>query len=143
MSDLKNQKEVAIEELNYLDDMGEKAGEILEKHFLNKEFPVSKDAPFPIELMEAGARILIDVAVVNTPLRLFHVVTLVEGHLFLLNVQDKNKNTVADVMFSCEVAPTTMTVQEILVTYKPGAILYRYEEMATEAKAVELAEANN
>lgn len=134
---MKKQAEVTIEELEYLDEMGEKAVEVLKKLFLNKEYEVTKETPFPTELMEMGARILIEVAVKNTPIRGYHVLPLIEGHLFLLNVQDKNQNTVADVIFFADLADNQLVVEDIIVTYKPGAILYRYEELANEEEQFE------
>lgn len=137
---MEEQHEFGIEELNYLEDMGVKAEGLLDKHFLHKDYSITKEEPFPLELIEVGARILIDVAVVNTPLRSFHVVHLIEGHIFLLNVQDKNKNTVADVIFLCGVEADVITIEEISVSYKAGAILYRYEEMAMDADEEAVAE---
>lgn len=128
----KQHEEVTIAELEYLEEMGEKAVEVLSKLFLNKKYHVTQESPFPVELMQTGARILIEVAVKNTPIRGFHVLPLIEGHLFLLNVQDKNQNTVADVIFFADIEGEELTVEDIIVTYKPGAILYRYEELATE-----------
>lgn len=129
---MKKQQEVTIEELEYLDEMGEKAVEVLSKVFLHKKYAITEDSPFPVEMMQTGARMLIEVAVQNTPIRGFHVMPLIEGHLFLLNVQDKNQNTVADVIFFGDVEDGELTIEEIIVTYKPGAILYRYEELAIE-----------
>lgn len=129
---MSNQQEVSVEELNYLDEMGEKALELLKKEFLNNSYPVSPEAPFPMEVMELGARMMIQVAVVNTPIRAFHVEPLIEGHLYLLNIQDKNNNTVADVIFFGEKEHEQLTIEDVIVTYKPGAILYRYEELEKE-----------
>lgn len=137
---MKTQSEVTIEELEYLDEMAEKAVEVLSKQFLQKTFTFTQESPFPSELMQTGARILIEVAVQNTPIRGFHVLPLIEGHLFLLNVQDKNRNTVADVVFFGDVSEDQLTIEDIIVTYKPGAILYRYEELAHEAEMLASAE---
>lgn len=132
-----NQQELEIKELTYLDAMGEKAGELLNQAFQGNSYPVSTETPFPIELMENGARILIDVAAVNTPIRGFHVLPVVEEHLYLLNVQDKNKNTVADVVFITAKQEDAIEIQDILVTYKAGAIMYCYEQAMSAEKALE------
>lgn len=125
---MENQTNASIEELNYLEGMGEKAMDVMKKQFVGKEYVLSAQEPFPVALMEMGARILIDVAVINTPLRGFHVVPVIEGHLFLLDVQDKNGNTVADVIFVCELGDSFIKVEDVVVGYKPGAILFFYEE---------------
>lgn len=119
-------------ELNYLEEMGEKAEEILKKNMLNKPFPVSPEDGMPIELMEMGGRILIQVAAANTAIRGYHVESLMEGHLFLLNVQDKFKNTVADAIFTVDVQEEFWMVEDVTVGFKAGAILHRYEELHQE-----------
>lgn len=135
---MENQANGHIEELNYLDAMSEKALEVLTKNLFDKEFPISEQEPFPADLMGIGSDILVRVAANNTPIRGFHVAPLVEGHLFMLNVQDKNNNTVGDVIFVCEIKESSVKVLDIVVNYKPGAILHFYEELEKNGNEQEM-----
>ena len=53
-------------ELGYLEPMSEKAEELLHELIVGKSYSVSPDVPFQAELIESVAKIVIDVAVVNT-----------------------------------------------------------------------------
>lgn len=122
-----------IDVLDHLEVIEEKTKEVLEKCFLGKTFSISEEEPFPISLMKEGAGIIVNAGVQNgITITGYHVVPSITEHLFLLNVQDKNGNTFADTMFSMDMSSSTVTVEEILVTIKPGAILYSREEIKDE-----------
>lgn len=119
--------------LDYLEEMGDKVVEILSPQLIGQSFEVTKEQPFPISLMEQVANLVIGVAVENTELRAFHVAPLIEGDLYLLDVQDKNQNSVATVMLITNKAKSRITIEDILVTFKKGAIIYRHEELLEQA----------
>lgn len=120
-------------ELGYLEPMSEKAEELLQELIVGKSYSVSPDAPFPAELMESVAKIVIDVAVVNTQIRAFHVSPLYEGHLYMLQVQDKKQQTVADVMMTTTKAKSTLTIDSVIVAFKAGAVIARHEELEEQS----------
>lgn len=119
--------------LDYLEEMGDKVVEILSPQLIGQSFEVTKEQPFPISLMEQVANLVIGVAVENTELRAFHVAPLIEGDLYMLDVQDKNQNSVATVMLITNKAKSRITIEDILVTFKKGAIIYRHEELLEQA----------
>lgn len=122
--------------LQYLDEMAEKVVEVLKSHVVGETFTVSKEQPFPQDLMRQTAQVVIDVAVVNeTGINAFHVVPLVEGHLYMLDVQDKKQQTVASVIYSTKRAKANITIEDVLVAFKSGAIIGRYEELLEEQYA--------
>lgn len=122
--------------LQYLDEMAEKVESVLTSHVVGESFSVSKEQPFPQELMRQTAQVVIDVAVVNeTGINAFHVVPLVEGHLYMLDVQDKKQQTVASVIYSTSKAKSRITIEDVLVAFKSGAIIGRYEELQEEQSA--------
>lgn len=122
--------------LQYLDEMAEKVVEVLKSHVVGETFTVSKEQPFPQDLMRQTAQVVIDVAVVNeTGINAFHVVPLVEGHLYMLDVQDKKQQTVASVIYSTKRAKANITIEDVLVAFKSGAIIGRYEELLEEQSA--------
>lgn len=119
--------------LDYLEEMGDKVVEILSPQLIGQSFEVTKEQPFPISLMEQVANLVIGVAVENTELRAFHVAPLIEGDLYMLDVQDKNQNSVATVMLITNKAKSRISIEDILVTFKKGAIIYRHEELLEQA----------
>lgn len=120
-------------ELGYLEPMSEKAEELLNDLIVGKNYTVSPESPFPAELMESVAKIVIDVAVVNTQIRAFHVSPLYEGHLYMLQVQDKKQQTVADVMMTTSKAKSTLTIESVIVAFKAGAVIARHEELEEQS----------
>lgn len=81
--------------------------------------------------MQEGAQIVIEAGVQNgIEITGYHVVPSITEHLYLLNVQDHFNNTFADIMFSMEESDSAVKVESVLVTFKPGAILYNREEQA-------------
>lgn len=122
-------------ELEYLESMSEKATEILTKHVVGKEYLLPEGALISQELIEDVAQIVIDVSVANTAIRGFHVLPYVEGHLIMVDVQDKNQQTVASVVVLMTSDENKITVDDVVVAFKTGAILARHQELMEEAEA--------
>ncbi|WP_442638090.1 hypothetical protein [Rossellomorea marisflavi] len=126
-----NTNEEAFEILEHLDVMAEKTQAVMESMFVGKSFPLQEEEPYPRELMQEGAQIVIEAGVQNgIEITGYHVVPSITEHLYLLNVQDHFNNTFADIMFSMEESDSAVKVESVLVTFKPGAILYNREEQA-------------
>ncbi|AJD93613.1 hypothetical protein JMA_42960 (plasmid) [Jeotgalibacillus malaysiensis] len=125
--------------LDYLEEMGDKVVEILSPQLIGQAFEVTKEQPFPVLLMQEVANLVIGVAVENTEIRAFHVAPLIEGDLYMLDVQDKNQNSVATVMLMTNKAKSRIIIEDILVTFKKGAIIYRHEELLEQPSEEEVA----
>lgn len=123
--------EESFEILEHLDVLSEKTMAVMESVFKGKSYPVSKEEPYPKDLMQEGAQIVMEASIQNgVEITGYHVIPSITEHLYLLNVQDHFNNTVADVMFSMDEGEAEVTVESVLVTFKPGAILYNREEQA-------------
>lgn len=124
--------------LDYLEDMDNKVVEILTPLIVGNSYEVTKEQPFPNELMRLTAQVVIDVAVVNeTNIKAFHGVPMIEGHMYMLDMQDKNQQTVASVMMLTTRAKSRITVDEVYVAFKKGAIIGRMEEMEQQSVVFE------
>lgn len=129
-------------ELDYLDQLSEKAKELLEKGLLNKEFTVDS---FKEEGMEYLSKVIIDLTIANTQIRTFHFIINKENQVLFIDVQDDTGNTLVDVLLMLEDIPDNpkmRKIAEIIVAYKGGAIRKQAEdeEAAEEVALLEASE---
>lgn len=100
--------------------MQDKAEELLRKFFVGKTF---NDEPWVQEHFEVTMQVIVDVTVANTDLTDFNINTSIEGHILMMNVTDKQGNTVADVLYFITQEGSTYTVDDVQVAFKIGAFI--------------------
>lgn len=119
-------------ELDYLDEMGDKVVEVLTPLLNGNAYEVAGSEPYPRSLFETVANVAIDVAVQNTAIRAFHVAPLIEGDIYMVDIQDKNENSVVTVMLNTSREGNQIKVDDILATFKQGAIVQCHEELSAQ-----------
>ena len=118
--------------LDYLDEMGDKVIEVLTPLLSGKTYEVVGSEPYPRSLFDTVANVAIDVAVQNTAIRAFHVAPLIEGDIYMVDIQDKNENSVVTVMLNTSREGNQIKVEDILATFKQGAIIQCHEEQSAQ-----------
>lgn len=104
----------------YLIGMKGKAEGLLKEFFVGKRFP---EEPWSEEHFEVTMQIIVDTTVANTDVTNFNINTSIEEHILLMNVQDDQENTVADVLYFITCDKDGYTIDDVQVAFKLGAFV--------------------
>lgn len=113
----------------FLAAMEGKAEDLLRKFFVGKTFD---GEPWVQEHFQVTMQVVVDVTVANTDLTDFNINTSIEGHILLMNVTDKEGNTIADVIYLITQSGESYTVDDVKVAFKLGAFVAPKEEAEEE-----------
>lgn len=115
----------------FLAAMKGKAEELLKKFFVGKTF---EGEPWAEEQFNVTMQVIVDVTVANTDVTNFNINTSIEGHILMMNVEDNQGNTVADVLYFVTQKEDSYTIDDVQVAFKLGAFVAPKEEVEEETK---------
>ena len=121
------QSEVAIDEL--LEGMNEKAENLLREFFVGKTLD---GEPWAEEHFQVTMQVIVDTTIANSDVTDFKINTSIENHILHMNVQDENKNTVADVMYFVSTKEQSYHIDNVMVAFKIGPFIALQEEVSDE-----------
>lgn len=100
--------------------MQNKAEELLRKFFVGKTF---EEKAWAEEHFQVTTQVIVDVTVANTDVTDFNVNTSKENHILLMNVEDNQGNTIADVLYFVTETEAAYTIDDVQVAFKLGAFV--------------------